>query len=500
VGRGEAIEQKELMESSLVHLLHLIHDDKEMMNLLIYKMYARDVGAFENFVSFCENNLNSWKQMIRSKNLGRIQGEDEKGDQPVHPILETRLLQPPFNTGLTLEERSNMCVHMRGKRVLVVATQRPGVGGSSTNAYKLTKFMRGLGLRAGLIFFERLSSAPLPSFDPDGIGGVWRMPRFSEMSGVQKNPILRGQYRRDVRAARVSLDRYFEGNVPDVILCKNFVSPLCAKIIYPTDTPVMVYLVSGSAHVTKSGMTPIEFMAEDRTNQERVFEKEFEANRTVDLILPNSAVSYMVFKHVYRRFSDKISPPINTSAFEERGLPPLTFPNDPWTDREFDVAFVVSNLARKVKGPDIGAQVCKRLSELGYHILVIGDGDEHKLCLDFGKCTRMSRLAHADLMTTLSKIKCVIMPSRFDASPNLLTEAVGNGCIPIITSNIGNVETVVQTFVVKSYYDIDAWVSKVKEVLALKNVEGLKYWQVSDFEPLSAKLLTYIHRHVIKIK
>ena len=220
----------------MVHLLQLIHDDREMMNLLMYKMYARDIKAFANFVGFCEDNIHSWKGMLSSHAPPTLCEELPWGK--CHGI-DASLLQDPFTSGMSCEEKSNVIANSRSLKILVGSTQCPGVGGGATNAYKLTSFLRGLSGKVGVVFFEDLSFMPLSNYDPDNIGGVWRMPRFSSMEQLNNSPILRGQLRRDIRLARRTLDSFF-GGPPDVILCKNFVSPACMKIIYPVDTPKLM--------------------------------------------------------------------------------------------------------------------------------------------------------------------------------------------------------------------------------------------------------------------
>ena len=250
--------------------------------------------------------------------------------------------------------------------------------------------------------------------------------------------------------------------------------------------------------MTNSQLTPIEFMSAERTNREKAFVKEFETNGMVDRILPNSSISYMVFKHVYGRFSGKIDDPINTSCFEEDGFPGPGPTTKPWKDRIYDVAFIVSSLRREVKGPDIAARITFKLNARAtgspFKVLVVGDGKTADLGLDFGPCERKKRMDHSDLMAMLQDVKCVLMTSRFDASPNLLTEAVSAGCIPILTTNVGNVEIVDPFFVISSYYEVDEWVLKLEEILKEETMHDRPHRRDQPFEPLSVKLMTYMQQ------
>ena len=66
-------------------------------------------------------------------------------------------------------------------KILITAKQRPYYGGSATNAYKLTKYLRQLGIKTSCLFFNNDNV----DVDPDKIGGVFKVEHNSKIRKVR---------------------------------------------------------------------------------------------------------------------------------------------------------------------------------------------------------------------------------------------------------------------------------------------------------------------------
>ena len=73
-----------------------------------------------------------------------------------------------------------------------------------------------------------------------------------------------------------------------------------------------------------------------------------------------------------------------------------------------------------------------------------------------------------DIANVLSQSKLVIIPSYFDSSPSVLSEAVLNGCNVLISKNVGWYEQIDEYSVVKNYYDKKEWKEKIDFLLKNK--------------------------------
>lgn len=429
------------MDFTFLNLFSTFQNRSEFLDLLVGEI-RKQPQCFENFVRYCERKLPKWSlEIAKTNTFGKVQHVSPKD----HDLTQTEIAE--------LQEQVSKIP------ILITATQYPSYGGSATNAYKLTKFFRDRGLKVACLFFENLDFAPAGVYDPDKINGVFRAPRFTSMNKTVTQQV-RSQMKRDIRALKAEIKKYL-GEDPSVILCKNYVSPVESNFLYP-DTPI-VYLVSGSWHATELKTTAQEVLTKDPGQLSQMNLKEAQANRLSTMIVPNSSISYNVFSHVYKGFGHKITFPVNTSDLEKINLRG-DFPHDGWEAREFDLAFIVSNLSRTVKGPHIALEILRHEQMRSLKKLVIGERKPGQFT-DIHNCHFAGKLPHQDCMNFLSRSKIVILTSTFDASPNLLPEAIVHGTYPVCSVNIGNAEMLVDPLYIPDLYDTEVWVSKIKNII-----------------------------------
>lgn len=364
------------------------------------------------------------------------------------------------------------------QRMLVCATQYPGYGGSATNAYNICRYLRDFGqVPTACLFLEALDFASPDKYDPENIGGVFRCPRWSKITRFDKAkfPLVHTQFRRDAKRFRDSI-RKFLGGEPTLIICKNYVSPNEITTLYPKVPKV--YFVSGSKHLTLLNHTFADVKdAHTVAELAAMVPEEVKANQASDWILPNSVLSRDVFSHIYPEVKPRMVPVIDTSlcsmALEEKSRQSKASPVKAWSQRKYDLIYVVSSCQRGIKGPDMAVRIFGHPRLRHLKKLVVGDYSDQVFASVQDNLECKPTLPNSQVLKdVMAHAKVIAMPSLFDASPNTVREAVACGVRPVISPNIGNSECYHADYVVQSYGNLEEWVDKI-----------LAVWQAGDAGP-----------------
>ena len=86
-------------------------------------------------------------------------------------------------------------------------------------------------------------------------------------------------------------------------------------------------------------------------------------------------------------------------------------------------------------------------------------------------------MSQKELAKYLIEIKLVIIPSLFDPSPSILSEAILNGCNVLCSRNIGWNEYINDNCIVSDYYNNDEWIEKMKYLMD-KKLENKRFLQM----------------------
>ena len=139
-------------------------------------------------------------------------------------------------------------------------------------------------------------------------------------------------------------------------------------------------------------------------------------------------------------------------------------------ERKYDIGFIVSNFNRAVKG-------IKKADSLFHYFAEqnkIAIGKNSAIFNAHLNCTTFDLMSQKKLGKYLSEIKLVIIPSLFDLSPSILSEAVLNGCNVLCSKNIGWHDYINDNCVVLNYHNNDEWINKIKLLLD-QNIENKKF-------------------------
>ena len=353
-----------------------------------------------------------------------------------------------------LAQKMNKCI-------VVTSTQYPSYGGAATNSYWLIKYLRNIYTDVYGIFFENSAV----DVDPNKFGKIYKLPVFNDRNLIHNKEIVN-----QINKIKNIIKK------PDIILAKNFVAPLLSKKIF-AETKI-VYLVSGIIYSNIFAFKG--YKANDlNTNPElcnelmkdekiiKIGQGENLAIETSDHIVINSKLCYDIFLNLYKKYEDKIyKHPIDTTLCLNE-----TF-NSNTCVKTYDLLLVSSCIKRPEKNNLYIAQLfCYPLFERIKKIIIGENSDMFKIF----KNTEVLPLQKQDeLMKYMQKSKILLCPSLFDANPNVVREALINGCVPLISNNIGFHELFPDYLVCKSFCH-EEWANKIKYILdnydSVKNVK-----------------------------
>ena len=338
--------------------------------------------------------------------------------------------------------------------MLILSTQIPGNGGSATNAYNLLKILRKYNYKVAALFLEAPDKYKLDAYDPENVKGVFRTNRWNYLHNKYGYKFCK----RDILNIKAVINKYLDGD-PDVILCKNYVAPLNASLLYPNTTNI--YLISGSKSLTLSKMSYKDLQTMSPSNMDKLrHNDEMEACQKSTYIIPNSLISSEVFSYVYPEYKDKILGVIDTSLF--------SITEQVNVNKQYDIAFVSSSFKRSIKGPELGLDIFSHPDLAKYNKIVIGD--ENEIFSDVSNITKIPLVPNTQVKDLLSRSRLLIVPSIFEASPNICTEAYSGNCKIISTLNVGNTEYHNSYYRVNNRENVSEWVEKI--CLILNNSEN----------------------------
>ncbi len=105
---------------------------------------------------------------------------------------------------------------------------------------------------------------------------------------------------------------------------------------------------------------------------------------------------------------------------------------DPWNQRSIDLLFVASNWNRGDKNGNYMREICAKYESSTRAVVGQNPG------LVFPDIKLYQDLPREKVMQLMTKSKVLIVPSLFDASPNIVPEAIGCGCNIVTSQNVRN--------------------------------------------------------------
>ena len=325
------------------------------------------------------------------------------------------------------------------RTILILSTQYPGYGGAATNAYALIKYLRENNYKTIGIFIEDNIYIKV---DPDKIGNVFR---FGYHPFKYKNWKKINEYKK-------FLDDITGGNI-DLILCKNYVAPVCSKILYPNVKNF--YLVSGLTNIIENHLNlSVEQMLSNNIVLSKSH-KEIDAINNSDLIVVNSPLSLKLYHKSYYEYQNKIHPvPIDTTKYISYLI---NNNNINMISKKYDFIIVSTILTRPEKNNLFLLNILKKPIFNKYTKLIIGKDNLKFKTIPNSYVYNLQ--PHSKLMELMKESKLLLYPSLCDSNPNTIREALHNKCLVLISNNIGYYEKIPDICVCTSFSEQE-WIKK----------------------------------------
>jgi glycosyltransferase involved in cell wall biosynthesis len=322
-------------------------------------------------------------------------------------------------------------------KIIVSSTQYPYYGGSATNSYALIKFLRaGNHKVVGLFFTDEKVDV-----DPDKIGGIWQ---------VKNNKGSHNLVRK--------LTRGYLGGSPSIVFGKNYAAPVMSKGLFPSAR--IIYLVTGSPQMIEASndnLSAKKYLK--RKGSPIVHKPEKDCIVRSDLVVPNSQMARRLLVKNYGEM-EKFYSPIDTSlAFNRKSLSSV-----PFHKRKTDILFICSNLSRKVKNAELARRIFSNplFSEANKTVIGLNSGKFRNI----SKTTCRGLLPHNKVIDEIKDSKLVVCTSYYDASPNVIKEALMCESNILISKNCGWSELYPEEFVCNDVYSIKEWVIKANRLIS----------------------------------
>lgn len=156
---------------------------------------------------------------------------------------------------------------------------------------------------------------------------------------------------------------------------------------------------------------------------------------------------------------------------------------DKWNNRQYEIGFITSSLTRTVKNFKYFSELTKKINK---KILIVGK-NANKMKKYVNKNMVIHEYSH-DVFNEMKKCKLIVMTSLFEASPNVLFEAISCGCNILTSDTIGNISLFREECVVDDYFDQNEWKNKINNLTK------------KQYNPLKDNVLKKNKRHVDSFK
>lgn len=416
-------------------------DDREYTYGLIVSNFNRHIKNISESIDFLKNKK---KVILIGKNSSIYESYGFKCIELINnDVMEgyykqiKYIVQDSFYESCSNVKIESQYYGCKPKPVIVVSsTQYPGYGGSATNAYNIIKYLRKNKFKTVGVFFHINIDTHI-NYDPDKLNGIF----LYNINGFEKKHVYR------------DCDNYLKSR-PTLCIAKNYIAPLLCKNIFECYT---VYLVSGINHFSSfyKEKTAHEILEPKyKIAENDIIPDEIQCNKTCNLIVFNSKLCMNLFEKIY----PSVIPKIYKTILDTSQVSDETYPSE----KTYDILLCCSRLDRIDKNNTFLINILNNKIFDKYSKIIIGANNDKFINIANSKCVGL--LDNRKCIKYMSKCKLLLFPSKFDANPNTVREAYYNGCLSLITKNVGHYELYPQYLVCESF-DENEWISKILYIL-----------------------------------
>ncbi len=348
------------------------------------------------------------------------------------------------------------------KKMLIISSGAPFVGGEATTAYNLLKLLNNK-YRVRLVYFNSTQSA---NVDPDSTGLSVKISIFKPLrffGGVLKK----------TKSTNVSSESNnnsgsnFTKRLYDFLLMlslgfylvKNWFPPRLVIVFNIHDfkrvnrlfAPKNILLVIGGCHEmiafansntdTCSLLNNHESLSEVKGYDTRI---DYNANVIFNSDLTRRLYVLLAYKMKEPKVQFFNLIPENISASKD------------FDSRKYDLIFISSDFNRSVKNAKLAFDIFSYFKDKKKIAIGIASSNWNNI-----ENTELKNIeSQANIMAYLCNAKLLVISSYFDSSPGIMSEAIMCGCNILISKNVGWHEMVDERCVVNDYYNFDEWLDK----------------------------------------
>ena len=233
------------------------------------------------------------------------------------------------------------------------------------------------------------------------------------------------------------------------ILFKNYRAIHLAKNIANDHTKI-IYLCSGFILTDF-----ISYKNYNILSKKNIYRSKYEKYvfKNVDQIIVNSDISKRIIRKNYEQNRNIDIVWTSTFSFSNRKIVRIE-------DKKYDIIFSCSNFEREEKNSKFFLDLLNILNK-NLKILIIGNNQE--IIFRSKNIIQKNYLTKRKFDSLLHQTKIVLIPSKFDSSPNLFFESFDNNCIPLVSKNCG-IPSLFRSFQI-STFDLKKWSLKIIDIL-----------------------------------
>lgn len=353
-------------------------------------------------------------------------------------------------------------------KILILSNSYPNYGGQSTTAYNLLKLLKEHGLDVKLLYINDLKHSEI---DPEKTGSSHKI--------VMRKSIIHRIYRWQRKNKGIALDKqisiarnyYFLLRLLPQLLYFLFSKQFSPKLII-TNIPSYYWLlrkVFGSRKILIIiGSSPeMNKLAKHKIDASSVIAGSPESLKILNnLYKPDYSNAVVLFNsQLTRQIYDTLHINTGDAIVHYFNLTPAKIEMKPDFDsRIYDIAFIASDFNRDIKNIPLARAIFSALST--EKKIAVGKGSSDFAAIKNTEVRNLSK--QAEIIHLFSQTKLVIIPSYFDSSPSILSEAILSGCNVLVSKNVGWHETLDAASVIDNFYDEQEWISKSQHLLNTK--------------------------------
>lgn len=340
----------------------------------------------------------------------------------------------------------NVTPSVIGKKINIICSSvdAPYMGGSATNLYRIIKELADIKeFNIYGIFISNFKT----NHNPDRLNNIIHIPLNEEMENklIDLKKIINNKI----------------GHI-DFILCKSYkIIPLFkkifrgSKIIFTPSGIINNNIIFGKKYLLDMNIGKNDSSEKNDNDMDTNYQhlNDYSIKQS-DMLVPNSLLTYNVINKIYSNPPNLYFPISLSNIINEK------INDNNFMDRSYDIIFCAYNWKRKCKNYDLALKIINHPSLEKYKIIIVGENHNGKYGNNVISKNYMKNL---QLLELLTNVKVLVVPSRFDSNPNILTEAIVSGCNVVTSRNVGNYENLDKKCIVDNYQNVEDWIEAIKK-------------------------------------